>query len=650
MLPLVRTFSYCLLAIVLLIALHTTHVYACSQLASAPHSQWKVETHQGVSWLITPCGERFFSIGVNVLNGGYPSRIYKGRLAYHWGTFYSTLETWVTATLQRLAAWGFNTAGGWSLKPSQLPLPFIANLELGRQSLFVWSDPFRPTMEEEMRTWAHRLVAPYKGSPYRIGYFSDNEIGWWYSAMFTYYLQLTATNYTKQKLVALLREHYAETWEQFMGDFVPPTGVTSFEALLQSSDVRTYLRPGGEGIRVLRRWMSMVAEQYYRLAHRAIREADPDALIFGDRQQIYYDPDAIRHMASYVDVVATNYDVDVPDGSIARYFFDGLRQLTHKPLLISEWFFAAQENRSGNHNQGHLMTVQTQAERARGAAAAAQEFAKLPQLLGLHWFQYYDHPLGGRPDDHEDYNFGLVDLYDRPYEELTEAFARINPRLAGLHQEAKPISLALPPGTPFEIPEADINPHDRSLIEWPKARALVSGLTAPSADVVFGDIYLTWNQAGVYLAAIMMDYYDPELLAFGNETFPLGEAFHVDWGIDAGAGPQRLVLYMVPPKEYRKDGTSHTRAHLCRLTNGTCEPVPGTVAHYLGTETPRIVAEVALPWHTLGVDGPPAAGQLRMELAATSYHRARWMSWSGLPPAVGLQDTTAWHTVRLGGR
>jgi hypothetical protein len=148
----------------------------------------------------------------------------------------------------------------------------------------------------------------------------------------------------------------------------------------------------------------------------------------------------------------------------------------------------------------------------------------------------------------------------------------------------------------------------------------------------------------------MMDYYDPELLAFGNETFPLGEAFHVDWGIDAGAGPQRLVLYMVPPKEYRKDGTSHTRAHLCRLTNGTCEPVPGTVAHYLGTETPRIVAEVALPWHTLGVDGPPAAGQLRMELAATSYHRARWMSWSGLPPAVGLQDTTAWHTVRLGGR
>ena len=73
-----------------------------------------------------------------------------------------------------------------------------------------------------MRAWAHRLVAPYKGSPYRIGYFSDNEIGWWYSALLTYYLQLPATNYTKQKLVALLREHYANHWERFAHDFVPP--------------------------------------------------------------------------------------------------------------------------------------------------------------------------------------------------------------------------------------------------------------------------------------------------------------------------------------------------------------------------------------------------------------------------------------------
>jgi hypothetical protein len=453
----------------LLVVPYAQPVHACSQFALAPHSQWKIEIQQSVSWLLTPCGERFLSISVNVLDGGYPSRIFKGRLAYHWGTFYPHLESWVAVTLQRLAAWGFNTAGAWSLKPSQLPLPFIANLELGRQAHFVWFDPFRPSMEEEMRDWAHRLVTPYKGSPYHIGYFSDNEIGWWYSALLTYYLQLPATNYTKQKLVALLCEHYGNTWERFVHEFVPPVGVSSFAELLQSDGVKTHLRAGGEGMRVMRRWTSIVAEQYYRLAHRASREADPEALIFGDRLQIYYDPDAIRPLVPYLDAVATNYDVDMPDGTMARYYFDGLRWLTHdKPVLVSEWFFAAQENRSGNHNQGHLMMVPTQAERARGAVAAAQRLAPLPQLVGLHWFQYYDHPLGGRPDDSEDYNFGLVDLYDRPYEALTEAFARINPRLAGIHQEARHGALARPPGTPLEIPEADINPHDRFLSAWPK--------------------------------------------------------------------------------------------------------------------------------------------------------------------------------------
>lgn len=642
-----RMLSASLLAVVCLAVPHARPLKACPQLASAPHSQWKITVHNGVSWLMTPCGERFLSIGVNVLDGGYPSRSFDGRLAYHWGTFYPDLETWGRVTRQRLLAWGFNTAGAWSLEPSKIALPFLPNLELGRTSRFHWFDPFRPTMEEDMRATAHRLVAPYKGNPYRIGYFADNEIGWWYSALFTYYLQQPVSNYTKQKLLALLRTQYDNDWARFVRDFVPPKGVSSFEELLQS-EARTHLRVGGEGIQVIRRWTSMVAEHYYRLLHRTIRAVDPEALIFTDRLQIYYDPQAVRPMGPYVDVIATNYDVDTQDGSIARYYFDGLRQLTdNKPVLISEWFFAAHENRTGSLNKGHLMTVQTQAERTQGAMAAAQWFVKLPQLIGLHWFQYYDHPLGGRPDG-EDYNFGLVDIHDRPYEALTEAFSRLNPRLAAIHQEATRVP-AGPTDTPLEIPEATIDLRDRSLREWPKERAFVPGLVAPVPEVVFGDVYLSWNQTGVYLATISMDYYDPELLAFEG-TFPLEEAFRLEWGIDAGAGPQRFALYIVPPKEPSKEGLPLTRAHLCRITDGTCEPVPTAVTSYFGFDSPRIVAEVALPWHALGVDGPPPGHQLRIEVAATSYHRARWMSWSGLPPAAGMQDTTAWHVVRLGSR
>jgi len=71
-----------------------------------------------------------------------------------------------------------------SLEPSKLALPFMANLELGRQSLFVWSDPFRPTMEEEMRAWAQRWWRRTKAVP-TDWLFSDMNC-WWYSALFTY--------------------------------------------------------------------------------------------------------------------------------------------------------------------------------------------------------------------------------------------------------------------------------------------------------------------------------------------------------------------------------------------------------------------------------------------------------------------------------
>jgi plasmid replication initiation protein len=150
-----------------------------------------------------------------------------------------------------------------------------------------------------------------------------------------------------------------------------PPGVASFPQLLDTTGVYPQLRPGSEGIRVVRQWTGVIAGHYYRLAHDAIRAADPEALILGDRLPIYYDPVAVRAMVPYVDAISVNYNVDSPDGWLARYFFDGLRYLAgDKPVLISEWFFAARDNRSGNRNHGHLLNVDTQAERVRGAAAA----------------------------------------------------------------------------------------------------------------------------------------------------------------------------------------------------------------------------------------------------------------------------------------
>src|SRR4029077_17532933 len=152
----------------------------------------------------------------------------------------------------------------------------------------------------------------YRGSPYRIGYFSDNEVGWWAGALFVYFSKEPASSYTKARWIALLRRDYHDNWAQFTGDFAPPPGVDSWPALLASTAM-THMRPGGNGIAAVREWTGIVAEHYYALSERAIRAADPEALYFGDRLPIYYDPVAVKAMARHVDAIAVNYNVDAGD-------------------------------------------------------------------------------------------------------------------------------------------------------------------------------------------------------------------------------------------------------------------------------------------------------------------------------------------------
>jgi hypothetical protein len=638
----------CLSVVLLMSFLEATGALACKDFDKASNSRWRTEIRDGVSWLITPCGDPFFSIGINVLTGGADERYVKGRTWYSWATFYPNFDMWLLATRVRLRDWGFNSAGGWSLPMEASRLPTTPNLELGRNSTFHWFDPFHPETESRMRAMAHELVKPYRGNPRRIGYYSDNEVGWWNGALFVYYIQKPATSHTKQKLVDMLRDHYKDDWSWFSRDFEVSRGIRSFDDLARTGGTTAMIRPGGEGIQAVRKWTKVIAGHYYRLVHDALRNADPDALVLGDRLPIYYDPMAVRAMAPYVDVISTNYNVDSPDGWIAHYFFDGLRQLTgDKPVLISEWFFAAQENRTGNRNNGHLMTVQTQAERARGAETAIRRFATEPRIVGLHWFMYWDHPKGGRMDG-EDYNFGLVDIDDRPYEELTEALSRANRDAVKTHR-AVPVTDPKPSEGTLLIPKAAIDPRDKHLGDWPKERALLPPLVASLDEVPFGEFYLAWDDRGINLAMIAMDYQDAELMAYEGD-YPIDEAFRVHWGVDVGKGGRQFTLYVIPPSRDEDVGKDAYKmyARLCAKGEGAaCEPVPGSVTTYFGSDQPRIVVELSLPWQAMGLEAPPTDGQLRMEIAATAFHRSRWMSLSGLPPEQAMRDRGSWRQANL---
>jgi hypothetical protein len=619
---------------------------ACD-LANAPTTHWSVFNDNGVQWLKTPCGDRFYSVGINVVNGGYPWREKDGKVWYSWKAFDPSLAVWLERTKQRLADWGFNTAGGWSLPPAELKMPTIVNLELGRRARFHWFDPFSPAAERRLMAMAPQLVAPYRGSPYRVGYFSDNEVGWWAGALFFFYSAKPADNFTKQRWVAMLRRHYGNDWRRFTADFIPPDGIGSWNALLRSTQF-IHMRPGGHGIAEVREWTGIVAEHYYALAAKAIRAADPDALYFGDRLPIYYDPAAVRAEARHVDAIAANYNPDASDGWIAHYFWDGLEKLSGgKPVLVTEWFFAANQNRTGNTNNGHLMTVETQDERARGAAAAAKNFAAIPEIVGTHWFQLYDHPKGGR-EDGEDYDFGLLDINDRPYERLTEALAAADSRTPQIHAAAPPIP---PSMVNSEIPHAEISLADHSIADWPKPASLLPPLVPSPGQVDFGEIYLSWNDKGLNLATVGQDYYDVDLFRYDG-AFPLNEAYRVEIGVDAGAGPRRLTLFFIPPRTKVKDylemkWTVCACAADAAVGDG-CQPAGDTQAMYFGADQPRVTAEMTIPWSYLGVEPPVAGGSLKAEVAMTSWHNERWMSLSGRPPAAALADPGGWHGFTLG--
>jgi hypothetical protein len=74
------------------------------------------------------------------------------------------------------------------------------------------------------------------------------------------------------------------------------------------------------------------------------------------------------------------------------------------------------------------------------------------------------------------------------------------------------------------------------------------------------------------------------------------------------------------------------------------------VVTYFGSEQPRITVELSLPWQAVDLAEPPVRGEVRMMLAATAWHRSRWMSLSGLPPAEAMQDPTTWRVTKFAGR
>ncbi len=607
----------------------------------AVNAGWSTVKRNGVWWLVDPRGKPFYSKGVDIVAPGVECEKSAARHAFFWANFCPSLDRWRTGVGARLKKWGFNTLGGWSDCSPKIGLPLVVDLELGRNSQFHWFDPFDPEMGKITLERARELSAPYRNLPQLIGYFSDNEIGWWNSALFIWYLKDPWENHTKQFLWQMIYKTYGGSWDALLADWVPRSGEKSFEDLKQGG-AALKLRPGGHGIRLVDRFMSAVAARYYKLMYRAIHAADPRALYLGDRLPLYYHQDVIRAMGNNIDVISSNYNVDTPDGWVAPYYFDGLRKLNDKPVLVSEFFFSAAQNRSGNLNEdtgsahpnpGHLMTVPTQAERAWGAGRALLNFARFPNLAGAQWFQYCDEPLGGRADG-ENYDMGLIDTSNRPYEMLTKEFASLNPLLDQVHGKSARFSARRSgaPG-PVVVPRADyrIDVGDQTLVEWHKKITLLSGFRAPSPHVPFAEVHLAWRPEGFYLFSLSDVYLNPDFLACGG-NFPKSEAFQLHFTLEVNGKKNHFGIYLVPRNNPSSPDGFDIVPELFRLDNGVCLKMPAR-GHLqrINESLPHIAMEAFFPAGWFGVSELKSGMRFGANIGMISYFREFTMAWAGSP-------------------
>lgn len=658
---------------------------------SAPAGKWSTAEKDGSLWLLDPGGKPFYSKGVNLVKPWPETEKSKSGQAYCWLNFYPSIDEWRRKVGEQLKGWGFNTLGGWSDNSPDLGLALTVDLELGRGSKYHWFDPFDPKMEQITVELARELTAHYRDSPTLIGYYSDNEVGWWNSPLFCWYLKAGWENHTKRRLWQLLFDHYGGSWEKLLADWVPQGGLCGFEPM-KAAGAALKLRPGGNGIHVVDRFMYDIAKRYYELMFKAIRAAHPGALVLGDRLPLYYHQDAVRAMGDNIDVISTNYNVDTPDGWVAPYFFDGLRRLNPKPVLVTEFFFAAGENRSGNRNQtarsahpkpGHLMTVGTQVQRAWGAGNALLKFARFPNVVGAHWFQYCDEPLGGR-EDGEDYNMGLVDTANRPYEELIEGFTRLNSVLETAHETSgagrtgvSDIGGAITNNAFAAVPgdaagalsgktassanggagegqirvqraRRPIDVSDQSLIDWEKESTLLSGFSAPAPYVPFGDVHLTWTPEGFYLFSLSNTYFDPDFLDY-RERFPYSEAFQLHFTIEAEDRQTHLTTFMVPEKDPRYPDGFGISPELFRVEDGRPAErleIAGRVQR-IEKSLPHMVVEAFFPARWFGLNELKPGMRLGLNIGLVSYFREFTMTLAGKPEMAAIENPSQFREIVL---
>ncbi len=177
----------------------------------SPNPPFSIQQLGQASWLVKPNGVRFFSLGVCCVNPGASRAEWDAANPGYaaWQRYIDT-NAWAVATVRRLKAWGFTTVGGWSDFQAlrfcrDADLAFTPVLHIGATAGAPWWDMWEPKIVERMDQVAREQILPLRDDPRLLGYYTDNEIGWWNAILFEKTLGQAATSGQRQRLLQLLR-------------------------------------------------------------------------------------------------------------------------------------------------------------------------------------------------------------------------------------------------------------------------------------------------------------------------------------------------------------------------------------------------------------------------------------------------------------
>jgi len=380
-------------------------------------------------WFVDPEGYLFLSVGVDCVNpggGGNAINIDKRRNLYKelppsgigsnperpntasfgtWNLFRRYGKDYPTKSksmiIKRMDKWGLNTIANWSSpevtslnqKAFMLQLHGVG-IEDGVMGL---PDVYAPTFAAKIDAACKAFVTPYKQNPWLIGYFAGNEPSWLEQ---------------EERLCSMILD----------GSDQPI-----------KTELKKYLGAGDTPER-RKQFIYNTFRIFLKSVNAAVKRYDPNHLNLGMRFGHVPDKEILDICKDDFDVFSFNcYDL-YPK----KEFMDQILSGTGLPMIIGEYHFGTVDRGMAQS----LWQVNSQKERGVAYRYYTERAYSHPGLIGTAYFQWCDQDLTGRRDG-ENYNCGLVDVTDRPYQHQVEAMMETAKHLQDIHTgKTKPIDQA----------------------------------------------------------------------------------------------------------------------------------------------------------------------------------------------------------------